>query len=245
VDEAYRLWQEGVSGSEIGRRLGVPQRTVAHWVRAWCGHPRRQGRGRTIEDPPPWPPDLRAYSYLLGLYLGDGHIAALRSSTYVLRLTLDAAYPRIAAEALVAIRRLLPSRNPRVGRAREKRMFRVECNSRWWPTLLPQHGPGRKHTRPIILERWQQLITEIHPHELLRGLIHSDGRFVARQRKPDGSHYEYVRYAFSNRSEDIKQIFCDHADLLGIAWTRPSDRDIQVARRASVAILEEFVGPKR
>ncbi|HEX4735584.1 MAG TPA: helix-turn-helix domain-containing protein [Thermoleophilaceae bacterium] len=243
MDEAYGLWQEGLSASEIGRKLGVPQRTVAHWVKAWCGHPR--ARGLRIEQPPPWPPDLRSYAYLLGLYLGDGHIAAVRGSTYVLRLALDAAYPRIAAEALAAIHRLLPTRNPRVGRARDVKMFRVECNSRWWPDLLPQHGPGRKHERPIILEPWQRLITETHPHELLRGLIHSDGcRYVANQR--DGARtYRYVRYMFSNRSEDILQIFCDHADLLGVRWTRPNFKEVQMARRDSVAVLERFIGPKR
>jgi hypothetical protein len=242
-EQAHILWQQGMSGSEIGRQLGIPQRTVSHWVRAWCGHPR--SRGRRIEEAPPWPPDLRAYAYLLGLYLGDGHLAAQRGSTYTLRITLDAAHPRIAAEAMIAIVRLMPSRNPRVGRAREVRALKVECGSRWWPTLLPQHGPGRKHSRPIRLEPWQRLITELHPHELLRGLIHSDGcRYVARQRG-SGRTYEYVRYAFSNRSEDIKQIFCDHADLLGVAWTRPSDVMIQVARRDAVAILDEFIGPKR
>jgi hypothetical protein len=177
--------------------------------------------------------------------LGDGHIAALRGSTYVLRLTLDAAYPRIAAEAMLAIRRILPSRNPRVGRCRDVSAFRVECNSRWWPDLMPQHGPGRKHTRRITLEPWQLLITETHPHELLRGLIQSDGcRYVARQRKGSRT-YDYARYAFSNRSPDIRQIFCAHADLLGIAWTQCNDHQIQVARRGAVATLDEFVGPKR
>jgi hypothetical protein len=54
-----------------------------------------------------------------------------------------------------------------------------------------------------------------------------------------------VRYGFSNRSNDIKAIFCEHLDLLGIAWTRPNDKDIAVATRAGVAALDEFVGPKR
>ena len=198
-----------------------------------------------MEEEPPWPPDLRAYSYLLGLYLGDGHIASLRGSTFILRVTLDAAYPRIAAEAMLAIRRVLPARNPRVGRVRNVRAYRVECNSRWWPDLLPQHGAGRKHTRRIALQPWQQLITEIHPHELLRGLIHSDGcRYVAHQRQGSRT-YSYTRYAFSNRSRDIQRIFCDHADLLGIAWTQPGEKQIQIARREAVAILDEFVGPKR
>jgi hypothetical protein len=52
------------------------------------------------------------------------------------------------------------------------------------------------------------------------------------------------RYLFSNRSEDIKKLFCDSCDALGIRWTRPSDTQIAIYRKASVAILDEFVGPK-
>jgi hypothetical protein len=79
----------------------------------------------------------------------------------------------------------------------------------------------------------------------VRGLIHSDGtRIVAIERK--GSYERRAaRYAFSNRSEDIKALFCESLDALGIRWTRPSDRQIAIYRKASVALLDEFVGPKR
>ena len=29
-----------------------------------------------------------------------------------------------------------------------------------WPCLFPQHGPGRKHERPIVLEHWQRVIVD-------------------------------------------------------------------------------------
>jgi hypothetical protein len=110
--------------------------------------------------------------------------------------------------------------------------------------LFPQHGPGRKHERRIVLTRWQRDITAAHPRELVRGLIHSDGcRFVANQRV-GGRTYRYTRYSFSNRSEDIKAIFCEHLDLLGIRWTRPNRCDIAIDRRSEVAKLDSFVGPK-
>ena len=54
--------------------------------------------------------------------------------------------------------------------------------------------------------------------------------------------YEYPRYNFSNRSDDIRKIFCDACDLLGIEWRVMNWWDISVARRASVARLDEFVG---
>ena len=109
-----------------------------------------------------------------------------------------------------------------------------------WPCLFPQHGPGRKHLRPIRLEPWQGAIGGGHPHLFARGLIHSDGcRVVANDRgRPS------TRYHFSNRSEDIKRLFCLALTLLGAEWTRPCDRQIAVYKKASVAILDRFVGPK-
>src|SRR5262245_56281495 len=113
--------------------------------------------------------------------------------------------------------------------------------SKHWPCLFPQHGPGRKHERSIELVTWQQEIAIAHPKELLRGLIHSDGcRVIANDRGVSS-----VRYHFSNRSEDIKRIYCDALSQLGIPWTRPCDMQIAVYRKAAVAQLDEFVGPKR
>jgi hypothetical protein len=57
--------------------------------------------------------------------------------------------------------------------------------------------------------------------------------------------YTYPRYNFSNASADIRKLFCDACDLLGIEWRVMNARNISVARRASVARLDEFVGPKR
>ena len=54
-----------------------------------------------------------------------------------------------------------------------------------------------------------------------------------------------TRYHFSNKSEDIKALFCASLDRLGIPWTRPSARDIAIYRKAAVARLDEFIGPKR
>jgi hypothetical protein len=56
--------------------------------------------------------------------------------------------------------------------------------------------------------------------------------------------YEYVRYFFSNLSADIRGIFCDHCELLGIRWTQSNPRNISISHRDSVAALESLVGPK-
>jgi hypothetical protein len=72
-------------------------------------------------------------------------------------------------------------------------------------------------------------------------LIQSDGcRFMN-----TGTNWKHPRYAFSNLSKDIQRIFSDACDLLGLHWTRAGHKTIYVSRKADVAVLDRFVGPKR
>jgi hypothetical protein len=239
VHEALQLCAQGLSTRAIGRRLGVPDRTVRMW------------RAGSVPKQP-WrsePPAFEAlpheeYAYLFGLYLGDGWIAAIGGRSYSLRISLDQGYPGIIAAAARAMGAMNAGNRIRIWRRARSDAI---VASHWvhWPTVFPQHGPGPKHTRPILMHDWQQRITMRHPEAFLRGLIHSDGcrhRAVVRSR---GREYVYARYSFSNRSEDIKALFCAHLDRLGIHWTRPNDQQIAVATRAGVAALDTFVGPKR
>jgi hypothetical protein len=186
--------------------------------------------------------DQPAYAYLLGLYLGDGHLASF-PRTYCLRIYLDMAYPGIVASCADAMARIMP--HNRVAAIPGAGCTAVQCYSKQWPCLLPQHGPGPKHERSIDLTEWQAAITAEHPRELVRGLIHSDGCRFTNPVRRRGRKYFYPRYLFSNVSDDIEEIFCDHLDLLGIAWRRVGECRISVARREAVARLDEFVGPKR
>ena len=127
---------------------------------------------------------------------------------------------------------------------------RVVVGSVRWPEVFPQHGSGRKHVRPIVLESWQREIVDEFPQEFLRGLIHSDGcRTVNRfkTKLPSGrvAEYAYPRYFFSNLSADIRGLFCEYCDKLGIRWTQSNHRNISVSHRRCVAVLDEFIGAKR
>jgi hypothetical protein len=79
-------------------------------------------------------------------------------------------------------------------------------------------------------------------------LFHSDGyRGInrVRARHTDGdTWYEYPRYLFVNMSTDILSLCCQTLDQLGVDWRYSRPNAISVARRAAVARLDEFVGPK-
>ena len=142
------------------------------------------------------------------------------------------------------MRDLLPDNCPGVQSKHDENCFEVWIYSKQLPCLFPQHGPGRKHERVIHLAEWQQRWVRRHPQLLLRGLIHSDGCRVMNTIRHPQKTYAYPRYSFSNRSADIRRIFCEACDLVGVEWRVMNAFNISVARRASVARLDEFIGPK-
>lgn len=179
------------------------------------------------------------------MYLGDGCISSAPRGVFHMRIVLDASYPGIISECCAALEAVFPNKTAHRGKRRDSNCFEVSMWSKHWPCFFPQHGPGRKHLRPIRLADWQQQIVDANHKPFIRGLIHSDGtRIIATERK--GSYVRRApRYAFSNRSEDIKRLFCESCGAIGVRWTRPSDKQIAIYRKASVALLDEFVGPKR
>ena len=240
VDTALELAATGLRATEIGRRLGIPKSTVQYWCRGGRRQP-RASHGCPQCDGEPLEP--ARYAYLLGSYLGDGHITTPTPNSAVLAIYCSDDWPGISGEVERAVVPQCP-----VSRAARTGCHAWRSHSRHWLCLFPQHGPGAKHTRPIVLEPWQRTIAEEHPGHLLRGLFHADGCRITnwtRTRTAVGDvRYEYPRYLFSNKSEDILGI-CEAAlGRLGIAHRRSRRDTVSVARRAAVARLDEFVGPK-
>lgn len=148
------------------------------------------------------------------------------------------------------MRKVMPL--PRLSQRRKQGCVEVKSYTMHWTCMFPQHGPGKKHERPIVLEPWQQDIVDAHPWEFVRGLIHSDGcrvtnwttRLVGGERK----RYEYPRYFFTNKSADIRGLYTGTLDMLGVEWTycarNGTPWNVSVARKASVALMDAHVGPK-
>lgn len=254
VERVLALSREGHIDREISRICDIPMSTIGHW---------RRGERRRSPDPAnPVTHDRRfkrdcprcfdrelplaAYAYLLGLYLGDGHITHARRGVLRLAIYCCDGWPGLMDAAEAALAAVMPGSI--VGRRQRRGCTAVGSTSKHWACLFPQHGPGPKHKRKIALEAWQQEIVAEFSEEFIRGLIHSDGcRGINRVRRPgkDGDRwYEYPRYFFSNASDDIRDLFTEALDRLGIAWKQANTRIISVARKEAVARLDEFVGPR-
>jgi hypothetical protein len=249
VREALALAAAGSTTSEIARLTGIPRGTVKDWVAGKlpsslrnvgascpaCGHPAH------------CPDELPAeYVYLRGLYLGDGCISTHRRGVHRLRIVLDGRYPGIIDECANAMALVMPrnrvSRQQRTGNfatSSPHSHTEVHAYSKSWPCLFPQHGPGKKHERAIVLTDWQERLIDRDPRPLLRGLIHSDGcRFIN-----TGRSWRHPRYVFNNYSDDIRRIFREACDRLGLHWTE-APHTVYVSRVADVAVLDSFIGPK-
>jgi hypothetical protein len=246
VDRARGLSKQGLYDREVAQITGVPLQTVRNWR---TGKRRRSRSGRRKFNCPRCdgaPLDEPAYAYVLGLYLGDGCLTRQRKEVYVLSIACCDGWPGLIEAAKEATRMVMPS--SAVFSASKRGMTAVKSTSKHWPCLFPQHGPGMKHTRKIELADWQQVIVDRYPGDFARGLFHSDGcRGMNRVRRvlADGDHwYEYPRYLFSNKSQDILGLCGAALDRLEVDWRYARWDMISVAKKDAVARLDAHVGPK-
>jgi hypothetical protein len=236
---AMTLIAAGMNVTEIARRLGIARTTIRDWrrpryvrksavQRCWrCWRPARRVRFTPTD-----------YAELLGLYLGDGYIGAL-PRTERLRIFLDARYPLVVDETEALLRRCFPAN--RVGRLSRHSgaMVVLWTYHGHLSCLFPQHGSGKKHERPIVLEPWQETLVAAAPWAFLRGCIRSDGCvFVNRT-----GRYEYLSYDFTNRSPHIRELFARVCDSVGVDC-RPARDRVRIYRRAGVELMREHVGIK-
>ena len=168
------------------------------------------------------------YSFILGLYLGDGCISQL-PRTQKLEIALDSKYKKMNDYVMFVFEKLfnkppyvLDFSNFEKSRKTYKNMINViyyNCNLGY---IFPHLGPLQKHLRKIELQEWQKSI--IIPKEFIRGLIYSDGSFYY-----DSFNQKYF-YNFSNLSEDISKLFSGYLNILNIAHNTNIKRhtDIQI-----------------
>jgi hypothetical protein len=149
--------------------------------------------------------------------------------------------PGIVVGCRDALETIRPNQRAWARLSKSSRCYVVAMYSNHWPCLFPQHGAGRKHERRLALHDWQEEIVSPPRRHFVRGLIHSDGcRIVANDPGP-----EKRSIPLPNKSEDIKALYRDSLDALGVHWTQPCGSQVAVYQKSSVAILEEFIGPKR
>lgn len=242
-EEILGLGRNGLTDTEVARATGVPRSTV-RYMRMAAGRPGVPGRGRAI-CPRCWRPARRMcfaagdYAELLGLYLGDGCISRM-GRVERLRVCLDAKYPGVVEQTYDLLNACFVDCRIGTVAADGGATAVLSVYSGHLSCLFPQHGPGKKHHRPIFLEDWQEQLVMDAPWSFIRGLIRSDGCVYINRT----GRYRYLSYTFCNVSPDIKELFRSACDVVGVRH-RASGKNVYVTRRPSVALMAAFVGTKR
>ncbi len=174
--------------------------------------------------------DNKAYSYLLGQYLGDGYISKAKR-TYKLRIFNDLKYSQLNDFIFQTIKNIFPEN--KVNTCLYQNHIITYVYSNHIPELFPQHGKGLKKDRKIELCDWQIKILDYK--YLFAGLLHSDGCIYFDR--------GYKMCVFSNTSVDILNLFKDCCDKLNIDYTVGKNR-IQIRKKLSNVWIEENVGDK-
>lgn len=174
------------------------------------------------------------YSYILGLYLGDGYINKMKR-TYRLRIFNDIKYDSLNKYIIKNLEKLFLKN--KVSTAIRQNTVSIGVYNNYLPILFPQHGKGKKSDREIKLYKWQKDI--ISERYLLMGLLHSDGCYY----KNTIGNKKYSSYGFSNLSNDIHKIFQNSCKKLNISYTK-SGVNTHIRNRKSVEYIEKNIGDK-
>ena len=114
----------------------------------------------------------------------------------------------------------------------------------WWPACsFVRQRFERGQPEAEILEAYAGAFVGQASEPLRRSTVIN--RFQTKLPSGRVATYEYPRYFFTNYSAEIRTIFTDHCELLGIRWTQSNSRNISISHRDSVALMDSFIGPKR
>lgn len=242
LNYVHEQLQGGASMRSIARTLGIHHSTVAYWLK----QQRAPKPSLSLPQEPYIAPTAFAtwysYSYILGLYLGDGHISKVRRS-YRLRITQDMRYPTLIALNIHHLGLLLPHSSPSAYPCSDGNCTNVTVYAKILPLLFPQAGKNRKDQREIVLAQWQQSHLQING--FIRGLIHSDGsRYKNRVRNAKtGREYSYTTYQFSSKSQEIMGLMMHSLESIGVNFRHRTKRDVEsitISQRADVALLDQI-----
>jgi len=225
------LKQEGKNNSEISRITKIPRGTVKDWINNPPKHFVDKLNKESIKDALIYNKDMHStYSYLLGLYLGDGYINKCER-TFRMRIALDKKYGALNEYAKSRMQELF--KENKIGIVNYKNHINISVYNSQITELFPQHGKGVKHSRDVSLKKWQKEL--VVPKELLRGLFHSDGCYYFSR--------GYDFYKFDNKSNDLLELFKKCCDELDIEYTYGEDI-VRIYKRNSVNKLKNIIGDK-
>lgn len=238
----------GINQSQISKILDIPRSTIRDHI--------KNDKNNYIN---PFNPEelnknqQKAYSYILGQYLGDGCLSKApnfeKKQVWKLRIFTDCKHPNITNQCKNSLKLLFPNNKSTAITIYYKN--KPSCNelviyNKQLIHYFPQHDIGKKHEREIMLLPWQENIINLYPHDFIKGLFHSDGcRFISNNR---------IIYQFTNCSIDIINLYSNILNKLNIEHRVRKKTmgkknvtqayNVFVNKKIYIPIMESFLGPK-
>lgn len=235
-EKVMKLRKQGLSQWDISDKTGIPRGTIKDWVIGNIDLSKSKYKLQ-IDDPMlilDTESKKQSYSYVLGMYLGDGYINKMKR-TYRIRIAQDNKYSSLIELQKKYLSDVLADNSVCITKRNGDNCVDISAYSNNLPVLFPQHGKGKKHERKIELLKWQKNIIKKYPEEFIRGLIHSDGCVFYSQGK--------LCYEFSNMSKDILGIFAWAIGLLNIKCTF-TWKSANIRKKSEVEKMAKFVEAK-
>lgn len=244
-NEAIRLFSFGYKIVEVSKLTGINRSTLSNWIV-------RNGRiKKQIDTDIPLnylmsfkdgftEQDKKDYSYLLGLYLGDGCIYKLKR-TEKITITLDKKYEKLNEYTINIFSRFFNKDSYIFDRSLHNRGNAIDVihHSSHLSLIFPQHGIGKKHNRDVSLKSWQESI--IDDISLVKGLIMSDGTYYL------DNQTNIKKYSFSNKSKDIIDLMKGLLIKLNIdfkLYNKVSKYELVIHSKNQAEKLHNIIGDK-
>lgn len=243
------IFENGNNKCQIARITKIPRGTLKKWLTP--NYNNRQNKRNTyipitnFDDFLNTPEKRQAYSYILAIYLCDGCISTYKTfRAPSIRFFNDSKYPINTKNWADKLKLLFPNNSVITFKKPKANCLVVLAYSKLLLDLFPQHGKGVKHLREIKLTEWQKQIIAEYPQDFIKGCIESDGCIYEQK----VGNYSYKRYSFTNKSEDIINIFLWVLSLIGINkekyWNPKEIYVIQNFKPDSIKILQKIINQK-
>jgi hypothetical protein len=248
-DNVIRLFEEGKNKCEISRITGINRGTLKGWI---ADYQKGITKSAYQYDPVEYLNDFlqseekrKAYSFVLGLYLCDGYISQYKTHrAETIRIFNDIKYEQDTLEWANNLQILFPENKVSIRKLRSN-CKEVKTHSKKLSLLFPQIGSKRKHERKLIFTEWQMDVIIQHPNQFIRACFQSDGCIYIQKSK----NRFYKRYAFTNKSEDIIDLFLICLKQVGLNKQKYFHPDgkyiIQNFTKDDVKILESIIDEKK
>jgi hypothetical protein len=243
----------GLTKKEIAKRVGIHRQTVKNILDKYGTVAQLDEaadlKSAEVIDPlvgsNPTSPITKAYSYIFGIYLGDGCINK-QPRCYKLRIAQDSKYKEVIKEIQQNLELLFPYNKIGIYKRKTNSVDICVHNNDYLLSLFPQHSIGKKYLREIKLTDWQKEILDKHPESFIKGLIHSDGCFYITTQY----NKTYERYGFANKSIDILNLIRKYLEKINIKYNYHLNKTtkiyrLSIARKEEVQKLKELIGTKK